>query len=129
MLQLLLNHLFLVFFIEKGSLEGMSQRMKLFYFTGSCHESVQAQEQIRSNFVKVLGVYLQKSGQGSCSDPNNANICKADNVKIKCGKVQSRKRSTQVCTEFSVSFLTFGDILTSRHVSSDYQLSPRSSDL
>ena len=100
--------------------------MKLFYFTGSCHESVQAQEQIRSNFVKVLGVYLQKSGQGSCSDPNNANICKADNVKIKCGKVQSRKRSTQVCTEFSVSF---EDILTSLHASSNYLVSPRSSDL
>ena len=74
----------------------MSQRMKLLYYTGSCHESVQAREQIKSNFLIVINKYLQKTGQGSCSDPNNNNICKAENVRIVCGQVQSRKRSTQV---------------------------------
>jgi len=79
----------------KGTLEGMSQRMKLLYFTGSCHDNVQAQDQIKSNFITVMNKYLQKTGQGSCSDPGNNNICLAENIRISCGQVQSRKRSTQ----------------------------------
>ena len=77
-------------------MEGMSQRMKLYYYSGNCHESIQAQEQIKNNFLQVLNVYLQKTGQGGCADPNNAMVCKAENVKIKCGKLQSKKRSLQV---------------------------------
>ena len=82
--------------LVKGTLEGMSQRMKLLYFTGSCHDNVQAQDQIKSNFITVMNKYLQKTGQGSCSDPGNNNICLAENIRISCGQVQSRKRSTQV---------------------------------
>eukprot|EP00795_Rhopilema_esculentum_P000716 gene716-10430_t len=78
-----------------GSMEGMSQRMKLYYYSGNCHESIQAQEQIKNNFLQVLNVYLQKTGKGGCADPNNAMVCKAENVKIKCGKLQSKKRSLQ----------------------------------
>lgn len=79
--------------------EGMGQNMRFFYFSGSCHENIDTRKQIADNFIKVLDKILRHSG--GCSNAANARVCQSENVRIKCGKVQSydalrRKRSIQV---------------------------------
>ena len=80
---------------------GMKQKMKFFYYSGSCHESSTARDTIRNNFVSVLNRVLQKlDGSQGCADPNNQRVCEAESVDIKCGKTQDvnsrRRRSTKV---------------------------------
>lgn len=78
--------------------EGMTQKMKFFYFSGSCHDSIQARQQIADNFVKILDKVLRN--EGGCANAANGRVCKAENVQIKCGKTQAvngrRKRGATV---------------------------------
>lgn len=67
--------------------EGMTQKMKFFYFSGSCHDSIQARQQIADNFVKILDKVLRN--EGGCANAANGRVCKAENVQIKCGKTQA----------------------------------------
>lgn len=78
--------------------EGMAQRVEVNYYSGNCHESITGQDKIKSNFKIMLDMFLRRSGVGGCSDAASAQLCKAENIKIKCGKIQAngRKRSTQV---------------------------------
>ena len=67
------------------------------YYTGNCHDSIAAQNQIKANFKKYLDKFLQMSGQGTCNNPHNSIQCKAENIKLKCGAIQTgNKRSTRV---------------------------------
>lgn len=70
--------------------------MKFFYFSGSCHDSETAKEEIRKNFLSVISKVL--NSDVACTQ--NQRTCVATKVEIKCGQEQSRdgkvKRSAQV---------------------------------
>ena len=80
--------------------------MRFFYYSGNCHDSIAARKEIANKFVDVVRTILEQDFGDSCHNPAHKRSCNAENVKIKCGKVQrGGKRS------FTVSFSHFAQIL------------------
>ena len=82
----------------------MRQLMEFFYYSGNCHTSAAARNQIANNFIKIMGIALQETGKGGCDNPTFRRHCSASNVKIRCGAIVPvsgrRRRSTQVCGKY-----------------------------
>ena len=84
----------IIFFVEEYVPGAARKGMEWQYFVGNCSDPA-VQQQAKINFQKGLN---SEFGRGS-GDPNwcqNNNVCSLDNIKISCGKTQTKRRRRSV---------------------------------